>query len=132
MTRTQVGMGCGGAAAIIAGGLLFLTPVQVDANQPTPAVGTVVEFVEPSPAEMCPAIDVVPQCIPDQTSATSTTDDGAGDPECGGPTVAAGFEASAGNLGGHVACGPAVASDWHAVGGDCLQLRDSHIVVCAG
>ncbi len=80
MSRIQIGMGCCGAAAIIAGGLMFLTPVQVGADQPTPAVGTWVEFVEASPAEMCPAIDDIPLCIPQPTSEPSPSDDESGIP----------------------------------------------------
>jgi hypothetical protein len=134
MSRIQIGTGFGGAAAIIAGGLVFLLPAPVDgAIQPTPAVGTRIDVVNPSPARMCPAIDVVPQCIPQQTSESSTTDDGSGNPHCDGPAVAAGVKASIGNADGHVACGPAVATtDWNDIGGGCLQLRESRLVACAG
>ncbi len=75
MSRMQIGMGCCGATAIIAGGLMFLTPVQVGADQPTPAAGTWAEFVEESPAEMCLAIDDIPLCDLQRTSQPSPSDD---------------------------------------------------------
>ena len=117
MSRMQIGMGCCGATAIIAGGLMFLTPVQVGADQPTPAAGTWAEFVEASPAEMCLAIDDIPLCIP-QPAERSATD----------PAARRAVDDSRGPVG----CRAIDPTDWIDVGDGCLQPRGSHVVACAG
>ena len=68
--------------ALIGAGMLILTPLHADAaNQPSPDGNKRPNpaIVKPSPSHVCPAVDLVPECLPPAGSDSSSAENGSGD-----------------------------------------------------